>query len=152
MQQRRLHLQCGQAVPWSLRRHLESDAGQVQQHLRHPQEGTLGEIHDKQLNLKFAGFLFQVEGVELQNPNETGPFSFVAGSPGMRGECMKGSSKVTFSIEGKEYSADIEFVGRSLSVNQGYIGGAALAVSVKKKNFLALQDQCLGRIHAFLKY
>ena len=64
----------------------------------------------------------------LQNENVTGRFDLFNSTNSKPGECMVGSSKVIIDSGIINYTVEIEMMGRALSVQQGYIGGASLAV------------------------
>ena len=43
---------------------------------------------------------------------------------------MVGISNVNITISGISYETEIQLLGRSLSADQGYVGGASLIVSI----------------------
>ena len=43
---------------------------------------------------------------------------------------MVGISNVNITISGISYETEIQLLGRSLSADQGYVGGASLVVSI----------------------
>ena len=45
---------------------------------------------------------------------------------------MIGTSNVNIELDGNTYEMEIQMLGRSLSVNQGYIGGLTFGVRMKK--------------------
>ena len=49
---------------------------------------------------------------------------------------MIGTSNVNIELDGNTYEMEIQMLGRSLSVNQGYIGGLTFGVRMKKKSLL----------------